>query len=244
MTTPDKIKAKYHATVQPILGRLTELHEDDERVRSGLNRNIPEAQVRQERETLMRQFAYADSEATSAMQAWLAESQSKVDAARATPLGDEQERMVDMMAADQLTRQHDAADLVGRARQALSRGDHRTALVHLNAARLTAQGKRVHGLAALAADLDATLDTVVPARAAALEANKADRFEYAADLIERVKHRQLTALLTGDRATATRAGASAKLKAFDLATAKGETYEDTVELEPVGGQPKMSARSA
>lgn len=230
---PKQIKQKFEADTAPILARLKELSDDDQRERDGLTRNIPPRQAGEERHDLLRRFDYADSQASRAMRSYLAESQAALAAARAE-VGDDQARVADFMEADALARQGlDANDLAGQARQRLAMGDRRGALVRLNAAKLAANGKRVTGIDRLALDIERALDEALPHRKAAVESHEAARVTFAEDMILRTKTRQLTALLNADRPAAARASASAKLRQYDLARARGETYEQEVVLDNV-----------
>ncbi|HET6380549.1 MAG TPA: hypothetical protein VFH63_05880 [candidate division Zixibacteria bacterium] len=237
---PKTIQKKYDDDTKPILARLNELREDDERAADGRGRLIPPAEADAERQDLLRRFDYADSAAAQAMREHLAESERRLAAARAQ-VGDDQARMADFMETDQLARSGiDAGALADQARQRLAIGDHRGALVRLNAAKLAANGKRVKGIDRLALDVEAALDEALPHRREAVEAHKADRFVFAEDMVRRTKTRQLMAILAGDRRQAARSSAAAKLRQYDLARAKGETYEQEVNLERVGAEPKIT----
>jgi hypothetical protein len=238
---PKKIKDKFKSDVQPILARLQELRDDDDRERDGLARTIPANDAQREREQLVRRFDTADAQAQNALAAAVAESLATVESAR-SQVGDPQERTANLLEQDQLARSGiDAQALVERGAAALARNDLRSAQVHLAAAKLAAtNGRRVRGLDRLAGDIEAALDDALPHRRQALEAHRAVRLEYVEQTVERTKHRQLAALLAGDARAAAKASASAKLKAFDLAKAKGEPYEQDVPLEPVGASTRIN----
>jgi hypothetical protein len=242
---PNTIRDKFKSEVRPILARLQELRDDDERERDGLNRMVPPKQAQQERETLMRRFDTADAQAQHALAAVVAESAGRVADARSVA-GDPQERTANLLEADQLARGGiDAQALAGRAAEALGRGDLRTAQVHLAAAKLAAtNGQRVRGLDRLALDIQAALDDALPHRRQAIEAHRGVRLQYVEQTVERTKHRQLAALLVGDGRAAARASASAKVQAYDLAKAKGEGYEQEVILEAVGATTQINKPGA
>ena len=238
---PKEIRNKFKSEVQPILARLQELRDDDDRERDGLARTIPPADAQRERETLMSRFDAADAKAQNALAAVVAESAASVADAR-SQVGDAQERTANLLESDQLARSGmDAQALAARAGAALARNDLRSAQVHLAAAKLAAtNGQRVRGLDRLAGDIEAALDDSLPHRKQALEAHRAVRVEYVDQTVERTKHRQLAAILAGDARAAAKASASAKLKSYDLAKAKGEAYEQEVTLAPVGADTRIN----
>jgi len=219
----------------PLLDRLAELRADDERAAAGLARTLAPAQAQQEREALKRNFEYLDSQGASAMEVWLNESKVELAKVRIAPIGGDQTRMVDLLEADQLARSGTASDdLVRQAAERLDMGDHRGSKVRLDAARLGANGKRVPGLDTVTKALENVLDEVVPERQSALATHRSARMAFADAAIDRVQTRQIVATLAGNVSGAARASAHAKLKAYDQAKAKGETYEQEVDLKPTG----------
>jgi hypothetical protein len=244
--TAEALRTDYLRATKPIIDRLEELRADDEREADGLNRTIPPALAAQERYELRRRFERVEAEAMAGMEAFLAESKARVAAARAQ-VGDSQQRIADMLEADQLSRQGiDAADLTSRAASRLASGDVRGAQVHLAAAKLAAGGKRVAGLDRIGQAIEAELDKSQPHRIEALAAHRTDRFAFADAAIERTQTRQLVALLASDRPAAARASAAAKLQQFDRAKAAGEPYEQTVEMKRIGedGPPVEASHQA
>lgn len=228
------MRNNYLRETSAIINRLEELAEDDARARDGRGRNISPADVAKERADLLRRFEAMDSQALQETTTWLNEVRQSVEAARMKPIGDDSARMADLLQADQLARTHAADDLVMKAREHLAASDHRTAMVHLNAARLAANGKRVPGMQQTAVQLDEALDKFVPARSEAIATYNESRLAYGDATLERIQTRMLVAGLTGDRRAAAQASANAKLRRFDQAKAKGEAFTDEVKLAPVG----------
>lgn len=251
-----EIKAKYGADTAPILARLRELRDDDQRERDGLGRNIPPAQAAQERMDLRRRLGVMDAQHAAALAGWMRDEERAAETARLTnpqagTAGYEQRRAADLAEADQMARlfvqrlgeaadrrrvAREAAQVFGaEARRLLAAGDVHGAEVRLRASMLAGAEDQ-----ALMRDIEAAKDAAEPHRAEAVRRLDAARIAFGEAAVERTKVQQLAALLAGDTASAARSSAQAKLRAYDLSRAKGETYEQEVKLEPVGAQVKMT----
>lgn len=253
---PKQIRDKYIADTAPVLARLKELADDDQRERDGLNRNIPPAQAAQERMDLRRRLVTMDAHHAAALAGWMRDEESAAETARLTnphagTAGYEQRRAADLAEADQMarlfvSRMGEAADrrrvareatqvFGAEARRLLAAGDIHGAEVRLRASMLAGAEDQ-----ALMREIEAAKDAAEPHRAEAVRRLDAARIAYGEAAVERTKVQQLAALLAGDTAGAARSSAQAKLKAYDVARAKGQAYEQEVNLEHVGAEPKIT----
>lgn len=251
-----QIRQNYEAAIAPLLARLTELRDDDQREADGLNRTIPPKQAEQERQDLRRRLGVLDAQHGAALAEWARAEEIAAQTARAVhpdagTAAYEQRRSADLAEASQMaqlfiTRMGEGADrrrvareasqvFGAEARRLIAAGDVHGAEVRLRASMLAGAEDQ-----ALMREVEEAKDRAQPHRAAAVKRLADARTAYGEAALERTRVQQLAAMLVGDVASAARSSATAKMRAFELARSKGETYEQEVNLAPTGGQPKIT----